>query len=167
MTDYVTGEKRSESPRGPAGGNLQFTCFHSFFRICLPSPFRIVPCSRVSTELCLSFLPFLGFHTSIFGSIYGMTLESLSLFCLPTACNQSPRKNSLWLTVRIRRMESNDQCNFWYKFEECANAQPTSLFLVYEGRQWTYGEFQQQVHRWANSLLKLNIQPQGKSQTIL
>ena len=58
-------------------------------------------------------------------------------------------------------MEGRDKCNFWFHFEESAKSSPNSVFLVYRGQEWTYGEFLHQTKQYANYFLELGIKPNG------
>jgi len=60
-------------------------------------------------------------------------------------------------------MERRDKCNFWYQFEETTQASPNSVFLVYQGQEWTYGEFLRQAKQSANYFLDLGIKPDGSA----
>jgi hypothetical protein len=58
-------------------------------------------------------------------------------------------------------MLAKDQCNLFYALEGVANRAPNSVFLVYQGKEWTYKEALLQVQRYGNYFLSLGIKPRG------
>jgi hypothetical protein len=51
--------------------------------------------------------------------------------------------------------------NFFYILEDTAKAAPKTAFIVYQGKEWTYGESILQIQRYGNYFLSLGIKPRG------
>jgi hypothetical protein len=61
----------------------------------------------------------------------------------------------------MKRALAKDRCNFFYTLEDAANAVPNNVFLVYQGREWTYMEIKLQAQRFGNYFLSLGVKPKG------
>jgi hypothetical protein len=60
-------------------------------------------------------------------------------------------------------MLAKDKLNFFYQFEEVADAVPTRSYLVYEGKEWTYDEVRIIAQKYGNWFLSQGIKPRGIS----
>jgi hypothetical protein len=58
-------------------------------------------------------------------------------------------------------MLAADKCNFFYALEEAAAAAPDRVYLVYQGREWTYMETKLEVQRYGNYFLSLGVKSKG------
>lgn len=56
---------------------------------------------------------------------------------------------------------AKDRVNFFYVLEDAAKAAPNTVYLVYQGKEWTYLESKLQVQRFANYFLSLGVKPRG------
>lgn len=60
-------------------------------------------------------------------------------------------------------MLAKDQCNFFYILEDVAKRVPNKVFLVYQGKEWTFGETLLQAQRFGNYFLSLGVKSRGIS----
>jgi hypothetical protein len=65
------------------------------------------------------------------------------------------------LIISAQKIEKNDRCNLFYALEEVAAKAPNRIFLVYQGREWTYMEIKLQTQRYANYFLSIGIKSKG------
>lgn len=61
----------------------------------------------------------------------------------------------------MKRALAKDRCNFFYALEDSASAVPNRVYLVYQGKEWTYMELKLQVQRFGNYFLSLGVKPKG------
>jgi acyl-CoA synthetase (AMP-forming)/AMP-acid ligase II len=66
----------------------------------------------------------------------------------------------------MKKALAQDRCNFFYVLEDAANAVPNRVYLVYQGKEWSYKEFKLQAQRFGNYFLSLGVKPRGMSSNI-
>ena len=63
--------------------------------------------------------------------------------------------------ARAKKMLAKDHCNFFYTFEETAMAVPNTVFLHYQGKEWTYMQSKLVIQQWGNYFLSQGVKPRG------
>jgi len=66
----------------------------------------------------------------------------------------------------MKKALAKDRCNFFYVLEDAANAVPNRVYLVYQGKEWTYKEVKLQAQRFGNYFLSLGVKSKGMGSVI-
>ncbi len=85
--------------------------------------------------------------------------ETISIFeAMKVAVRTIPSLPSLVRNTRaIKKLNVNDYISIGLLFEEITSATPNKTFLIFEGREWTYLEFNCWVNRIANLLKSKHV----------